>query len=228
MAGKKPDAPRRRGVRPPDVSGDAPGGKRDEVFPEGKYYDLKTRAVDDLVTADASNSPPVPMAELKRYRSGPHVTLADWLKALLIKMWFAGMICYFFVWGLSTFTLNQWDHIAIIGVSLGTVTNLITNNVYRFLASAPGAYDRWMMVTSKKIWYLPLDIVYALALVVCVLMTDNTLNVFFASVGAEGAVLGVEPILFAVFATAWDLLFLGVKHTLKKIVSDAQKRVRGL
>ncbi len=217
MAGKKPGAPDEK----------VPGGKRDGGLPEGKYYDLKTQAVDDLVSADASNSPPVPMAELRKYRSGPHITLSDWVKALLIKMWFAGVICYFFVWGLSTFTLNQWDHIAIIGVSLGAVTNLLTNNVYRFLAKSPGAYDRWMMVTSTKIWFLPLDIAYALVLVVCVLMTYNTVNSFFASAGAKGAVLGVEPILFAVFATAWDLLFLGMKRMLKKIVSDAQKQVRG-
>ena len=220
MAGKKPEAPGKREDR------DTPGGKRGDVFPEGKYYDLKTKAVDDLVTADARNSPPVSPEELRKYRSGPHITLADWVKAILIKLWFAGMICYFFVWGLSAFTLNQWDHIAIIGVSLGAVTNLLTNNVYRFIARTPGAYDRWMMVTSPKIWFLPLDLAYALVLTVCVLMTYNTLNALFTPPGAQGAALGVEPILFGVFATLWDLLFLGMKRVFLKIVSDAQKRVR--
>ena len=43
---------------------------------------------------------------------------------------------------------------------------------------------------------------------------------------AQGAALGVEPILFGVFATLWDLLFLGMKRVFLKIVSDAQKRVR--
>ena len=50
-----------------------------------EYYRLNTQAVDDLVTADESNSPQVSAAELRKYRSGPRVSLADWAKALLIK-----------------------------------------------------------------------------------------------------------------------------------------------
>ena len=177
---------------------------------EADYYRLKVKAVDDLVNASAENSPPVSRQELRKYQSGPKVKLADWVKAILLKWWIAGTICYFFVWGLSTFTLNQWDHMVIIGVALGAVTNLLTNNVYRFIAKKPGAYDRWMMVTSKKLLFLPLDLVYALALVFCVLMTYNTVNAAAAALtGTEGTVLGVEPILFGVFTTAWDLLLLG-------------------
>ncbi len=207
---------------------DTPDRKEYEYTPEEKYYRLKTKAVDDLVGATAENSPPVSADELRKYRSGPHVNLSDWVKAILLKVWFAGAICYFFVWGLSTFTLNQWDHMVIIGVALGAVTNLLTNNVYRFIAKKPGAYDRWMMVTSKKLLFLPLDLVYALALVFCVLMTYNTVNAAAAALtGTEGTVLGVEPILFGVFTTAWDLLFLGAKRMLLKIVSDAREKVRG-
>ena len=38
------------------------------------YYKLNLKAVDDLLTADESNSPKVSEAELRRYRSGPKVS----------------------------------------------------------------------------------------------------------------------------------------------------------
>ncbi len=223
-SGPKPAEKDRAGEKPEN----APEQKEYIHTPEEKYYRLKTRAVDDLVNANEKNSPPVSAAELRKYRSGPHISLADWAKAILIKAWFAGVICYFFIWGLSTFTLNQWDHILIISAALGTVTNLLTNNVLRFIAKKKRGYDRWMMVTSSKIRYLPLDLLYALVLVFCVLMTYNTVNTAAASLfHAQGTFLGVEPILFGLFTTAWDLLFLGVKRLLKRIFDDARRQVRG-
>ena len=42
------------------------------------YYKLNLKAVDDLVTADESNSPRVSEAELRKYRSGPKVRLGGW------------------------------------------------------------------------------------------------------------------------------------------------------
>ena len=85
---------------------------------EAGYYKLKLKAVDDLVTANEENSPPVPKQEMRKYRSTAGWHLADWIKAILLKYWFAGVICYFFVWGLSTYRLNQWDLIVILAVGM--------------------------------------------------------------------------------------------------------------
>ncbi len=205
--------------------------KQQQRNPEGEkdtsaYYRLKKQAVEDLVTANEENSPPVSAAELKKYRSGPKVKMSDWVKAILIKLWIAGMICYFFIWGISTITLNPWDQLLVIGIALGVATNLMTNNIYRFIAKTPGAYDRWMMFPGKKIYFLPLDVVYAILLTACTIMTYNGINLLAAG-GAEqaGNALGVEPILFGIFVTAWDLLFLGCKHLAKRILADAKQKV---
>ena len=197
----------------------------DERKDPADYYDLKTQAVDDLVTANEENSPPVSAAELRQYRSGPRVKMADWVKVLLLKCWTGGMICYFFIWGLSTFTLNQWDHLLILGIALGLVTNLITNNILRFIAGTPGMYDRWMMFPGRKLWWLPFDILYALLLVLCVVMTYNGFNLLAAG-GAENAspVFGVEPILFGIILTLWDLLFLGMKRLCRQMLRDAKRK----
>ena len=190
------------------------------------YYRLKKQAVEDLVTANEENSPPVPAAELKKYQSGPKIRMSDWVKAILIKLWIAGMICYFFIWGISTIAINPWDQLLVIGIALGLATNLMTNNIYRFIAKTPGAYDRWMMFPGKKLYFLPLDVVYAIVLTACTIMTYNGINLLAAG-GAEdaGIALGVEPILFGIIVTAWDLVFLGCKQLAKRIVTDAKQKV---
>ena len=205
--------------------------KQVPLNPEGEkdtsaYYRLKKQAVEDLVTANEENSPPVPAAELKKYQSGPKIKMSDWVKAILIKLWIAGMICYFFIWGISTIAINPWDQLLVIGIALGLATNLMTNNIYRFIAKTPGAYDRWMMFPGKKLYFLPLDVVYAIVLTACTIMTYNGINLLAAG-GAEdaGIALGVEPILFGIIVTAWDLVFLGCKQLAKRIVTDAKQKV---
>lgn len=192
---------------------------------ERNYYHLNTRAVDELVTANEENSPPVSAKELRKYQSGPRIKMADWVKAILLKCWAGGMVCYFFIWGLSTLTMNQWDQLLILGIVLGLVTNLIVNNIFRFIAAGPGLYDRWMMFPGKSIAFLPLDILYALLLMYCTMQTYNGINVFFAGGGeSAGPVLAVEPILFGVFLTLWDLLFLGVKRLWKRMLAEARAK----
>ena len=199
--------------------------------PEGEkdtsaYYQLKKQAVEDLATANEENSPPVPAAELRKYRSGPKIKMSDWVKAILIKLWIAGMICYFFIWGISTIAINPWDQLLVIGITLGLATNLMTNNIYRFIAKTPGAYDRWMMFPGKKLYFLPLDVVYAILLTACTIMTYNGINLLAAGGNEQaGAAIGVEPILFGIIVTAWDLLFLGCKRLGGRILADAKQKV---
>ena len=191
---------------------------------EADYYRLKVKAVDDLVNANVENSPPVSRQELRKYQSGPKVKLADWVKAILLKWWIAGTICYFFVWGLSTFNLNQWDLLLILGVALGLATNLLTNNIYCFIAKTEGSYDRWMMFPKKGYIFYLLDILYGTLLVLCTMMSYNTINLVISGGARDVPVaVGVEPILFGLLITAWDLLFLGFKRVGQRILTDARR-----
>jgi len=190
------------------------------------YYSLNTKAVEDLVSADVTNSPKVSEAELRRYRSGPKIRLADWMKAVLLKWWFAGAVCFFFLWGLGIYVTDYWDQLLVLGVALGIVTDLLTNNLFRFYAKTPGANDRWMMFPQKKFITLFLNILYAFLVLACVVATYQAVNaLLIALTGAKDTVpLGVGPILFGVFVTAWDQLFITMKRTLIKIFRDARKR----
>ena len=203
-----------------------PGPAKREERSAADYYKLNTKAVDDLVNATEENSPPVSKQELKKYRAGSRLKMADWLKAVLLKMWFAGVICYFFVWGLGAYLSDQLDLIVITGLGLGFVTDLIVNPLFRFIAATPGANDRWMMFPKKNFLYLPLNVGYALVLLFCVGGTYNAVNA--ALVGLTGAKdtvpLGVEPIFFGVLTMGWDMLFLAFKRLGRRMVEDAKAK----
>ena len=207
--------------------------KKRRVTPEenrttADYYKLHTQAVSDLVNADESNSPVVSREELDKYRSGPKLRLSDWVKAILIKMWFAGSVCFFIFWGLSAYITARLDLLFVFAVALGVVTDILTNNILRYYAKTIGGNDRWMMFPQKRYLTFIFNIIYAGVLLSCVDMFYTLLNLTLsAASGGSGHMLGVGPILFGIVYTAFDLLFITIKRTLGQIVRDAMKNAKG-
>lgn len=188
------------------------------------YYKLNTKAVDDLVSANAENSPEVPMEELQKYRSKSGLHLPGWLKAVLLKAWFAGAACFFIFWGLGLYLTNLGDMLLVFGLALGLVTDLLVNNILRFAAATPGENDGWMMFPKKGMGSFFLNILYGFFLLFCVYTLYQLINSAFVSLtGRSDTVpLGVEPILFGLFYTGFDLVFIGLKHLAGRILSDAK------
>ena len=197
---------------------------REEPRAAADYYRLKTKAVDDLVNADEQNSPPVSEKELRKYVSGPKIRLSHWLKITLIKMWFSGMVCFFFLWGLGTYVQDQLDMLFIVGIALGFVMDLLENTIFRYYAKTPGGNDRWMMFPKKGFVSLPLNVLYAFVLLFLVVTTYNALNAAILAVtkARDTVPIGVEPILFGAFTTGWDMLLLFFKKTAGDILRDAK------
>ncbi len=194
-----------------------------------EYYQLKTKAVDDLVNATEENAPPVSKQELRKYRSpAAGIKMADWVKAVLIKAWMAGIVCYFFIWGIGMYVADQLDLLAVTAAALGFVTDIVTNNIFRFIAKPENANDRWMMFPPKKFLSLPLNVLYAFVLMFCVTQTYNAVNTVIAALahGSEVTPLGVGPILFGLFTMGWDMLFIGMKRLFKRILADAKNSAR--
>ena len=201
------------------------GSPKVEIEKQSDYYELKTKAVDDLVTADESNSPVVSREELLRYRSGLKLQMADWVKLLLIKAWFAGAVCFFFIWGMGGY-LDQPDLLFVTGFALGTVTDLLTNPMLRFFEKTPGDHSQWMMFPKKGFVTLPLNIVYGYVVLALVYTLYTAINAVIARItgNLETVVLGVEPILFGAFCLGVDLLLIRVKHLLLRLVRGAEKK----
>lgn len=198
--------------------------EREQHRSAADYYKLNVQAVDDLVTADETNSPPVPKAELRKYHAAPKRRIPDWLKAFLLKGWFAGVVCYFIIWGLGMFLPDTLDLLLVTGVVLGFVKDLLENSLVRFYADQEGANDRWMMFPKKGFISLPLNVLYALVLIFCVYQSYRAVNLLFGS--AERTV-GVEPLLFGILAAVWDMIFLWMKRTAKAVLRDAKRKAMG-
>lgn len=190
------------------------GDQTPEAEKQSSYYDLKTRAIDDLINADESNSPEVSREELRKYRSGSRLKLADWVKLILIKAWFAGAVCFFFFWGLGTYLADMLDLLFVTGFALGVVTDLLTNPILRFFEKNPGDNSRWMMFPKKGLYTLFLNIPYGFVILFLVYALYTGINVTAARItGATDTVfLGVEPVLFGVFSLGFDLLLIKIKH----------------
>lgn len=197
-----------------------------EITRQADYYKLHTKAVEDLVTADASNSPEVSPEELRRYQSGPKLKVADWVKLLFIKAWFPGCVCFFFIWGLGGMLGDQLDLLVVTGIALGVVTELLTNNVLRFLEKKPGANSRYMMFPKKGYITFPLNILYAFVVLFLVYTLYNVINLVIIRItGMTDTVpLGVEPILFGLFYLGFDMMLIQGKHLILDIVRGARNR----
>ena len=192
-----------------------------------EYYRLNTKAIEDLVTADSSNSPQVSREELNKYRSGPKIRLKNWAKAILIKIWFAGSVCFFIFWGLSAYIPARLDLLLVFAIALGIVTDILTNNILRYYAKTPGANDCWMMFPQKRYLTFVFNILYAIVLLICTDFFYTMLNLAIYGVTGEGGyTLGVGPILFGVFYTAFDLLFITMKRILRDILADAKQNAK--
>ncbi|MCR5823410.1 MAG: hypothetical protein K6G60_03160 [Lachnospiraceae bacterium] len=189
---------------------------------EADYYKLNTDAVDRLVNANASTAPKVSDEEIRKYTGKRKIHIPSSLKILFIKFWFNGAACFFFFWGLGTY-LNSIDLLFVFAVALGILTDVLENNLIRFLEKTPGEFNRYMMFPRKGLPSFFLNIVYAFVVLAMVQYVYNLINVTAMKItgDTDALFLGVEPILFGLFYLAADMLLILIKNTFIKIFKDA-------
>jgi len=186
---------------------------------------LKVSAVDRLVEANQGNAEEISNEELKQYKSGKLQKIPAWLKVIVVKFWFAGAICFFFLWGLGIVIQEQWSLILVLGFGGGVVADLLTNNFLRFLESSDHEFYPYMMFTEKKFYTLFANIVYGIICTLCVVEIYELINTILVNLnpskyivdGVTTVPLGVGPILYGVFYTTVDLAFVGIKDLIKKL-----------
>ena len=193
---------------------------------ESTNYNLKSDAVEALVNADTKEAPEYSEEELQRYLSHKGKGIPEIVKILFIKAWFAGAVCFFFLWGLGTYIGSMIDMLFILGVALGMATDLLVNNVLRFIEKTEGANDKYMMFPKKKTINLFLNVAYSFLIVISVYGLYNLINTVITSItgNADTVPLGVEPILFGVFCLGFDMLFVTMKNVMKSIITQAMEK----
>lgn len=198
------------------------------------YYDLRVEEMDELVAALKGDTvekekQPVTMdiaeitgeeviggSEKKKkfdpYRRDKFSAIPVWIKALFIKWWFAGVVCYFFLMGLGINT-NALDILIIVGVALGVVTDVLVNPAFRFMESDAKEFDAYMMFPFpfKKYWTFLTNAIYYVIVVILVGLLYTLLNKYVISAG-------VEPLLFGTFCVIVDMAFIGIKDLIVYLV----------
>ena len=180
-------------------------------------YELKSKAVEELLEAEAGQAPEYSPEELEKYRSKSKLHLSETVKILLIKAWFGGVVCFFFLFGLGGI-LHQLDLLFVTAVALGMVTDILLNNILRFMEKQKGDNARWMMYPKKGMVAFFLNIIHGFVMLFCIYMCYNGINLVLSSLSGGKWLINVEPILFGVFFVACDSLFIWVKRLLMDLI----------
>lgn len=192
-------------------------------------YELKSEAVEQLVEAMQDEAPEYSQEELNRYRTKRAFKIPTWLKILLLKTWFAGMVCFFMVWGLGAYLGALLDMLVVLGVVLGMVNDLLINPILRFMEKYPGQHDKWILFPKKtKLGSFFLNILASTAVIYGVYCVYTLVNAAIAAAAGQEDLLaiGVEPILFGLLCMGFDMLLIGIKRMFQSILSDAREKVQ--
>ena len=177
-----------------------------------EYYELKTKAVDELVNANVTNSPEVSDAELRKYRKHGRFAIPEPVKYFLVKWWVAGVICYF-IW-LPVQQMGNWELMVFgTGLATGILMHVIANSFIRMKTEDAALNSRWMMFPKPGIPWMIANAVYGAVLSLFAFMT-------YAVTGLNTV---VGPILYGIFVAVWDLIFLMMKRLMRRIIEDAKK-----
>ena len=182
-------------------------------------YSINTDAVDRLVNAKNKTYPKTKSDPGRQYKSnGFFDKIPSPVKALAIKFWFNGAICFFIYWGLGLLVPAFLDMIVVMAIVSGMVNDLLVNNAFHFFSITPGSNNKWMMFPQRKFWTFFANIIYAGIVLVGVMFIYSGINLITP--------IGVEPILFGLSYTAVDMLFIGMKNLVIKIFEDASQKAK--
>lgn len=219
------------------------------------YYDLRVDKVDELVAALKGDDEPKNNEEVN-YEMNANMGVDDpenvtrsgkqkkfdpykvdklsrvpvWIKALFVKWWFAGAVCYFMMLGLSIG--NDLDRVVLTGAVLGLIVDLFVNPVFRYMESDVHEYNDYMMFPFpfKKFWTLFANLIYYILLMGLVSITYTGINelINYAS-GTENLMhVAVEPLLFGIIVVIVDMVFIGIKDGFVHLAKHLKKKKEGM
>lgn len=201
------------------------------------YYDLNTDAVKNLAYAfDEENAQKISESkEIEKKVKAEKRNGLDflsripiWLKAVFIKYWMAGVVCYLFFVGIGYYVSDVYALILVAGVAQGIFTDLLTNTMFLYFEKNK-EYHPYMLlpVSCKKVWTFAINIPFGLIEVILVYLIYTYINYLIVTSRGidEGTViLGVEPLLYGVFFVLIDMAFIGIKDLVVYLIKKAKTK----
>ena len=199
------------------------------------FYDLKVDKVDELVAAlkgeDTSEYGEISMniseivgdgknssKEFNPYRTDFLSRIPTFVKALFIRWWFAGVVCFFVNMGLGIYVSATSDLVLLDGIFLGLFVDVFVNPLFRFMETDRREYNDYMMFPFplKAYWTFFTNVLYYIGVAVIVNFVYLFINEFMFS-------LAIEPLSWALIVVAVDMIFIGIKDLVVHLVKKRKK-----
>lgn len=218
------------------------------------FYDLRIDKVDELVAAlkgdDTSEYGEVSMdindctgvddpknyaRNGKRRQFDPYKIdllsrIPAWIKALFVKFWFAGAVCYFIIWGLSI--SDTLDSIVLTGAVMGLIVDILVNPLFRYMETDKREYNAYMMFPFpfRAFWTFFTNILYYVVVILCVNYLYFGLNQLLNLIKHTQNYIhaGIEPLLFGLFTVIVDMVFIGIKDAIVYLVKRQRRKEKTL
>lgn len=211
------------------------------------FYDLKLDKVDELVAAlrDDNYEPETEISmnisdctgvddpsnvtrrgkqkQFNPYKRDFLNRIPTWLKAIFVKWWFAGAICWFIDIGLPL--ADDLDRLVVTGLVLGLVVDILINPLFRFMESDSKEFNPYMMFPFpfKAFWTFFTNLIYYVLVMYCVSWCYTGLNALIHLVNPDTSWY-MEPLLFGVFCVIVDMAFIGIKDLIVYLVKRTRKK----
>ena len=140
------------------------------------------------------------------------------IKALFIKWWFAGVVCFFVNMGLGPLVAPA-DLVILDGVFLGLFAEVFVNPVFRFMESDKREYNDYMMFPFpfKAYWTFFTNVLYYVVVAVIV-------NFIYLFIGEYiYSRMAIEPLSWALFVLIIDMIFIGIKDLAVRLVKKHKR-----
>lgn len=203
------------------------------------YYDLKIKETDELVevlktssvseqpistdiqeiTGEDVSSKSEKARNFDPYKHDKLSFIPAWVKAIFIKWWFAGAVCFFMVFGLFN-SMSALDNMVLTGIVLGVITDVMVNPIFRLMESDVKEYNNFMMFPFpfKAYWTFLTNMVYYVIVLIIVGFTYEFIGTYISDN------IAVEPLLFGTICVIVDMAFIGIKDAIVYLVKKNRKK----
>lgn len=117
---------------------------------------------------------------------------------------------------------DSLDRIVFAGAVMGVIVDILVNPLFRYMESDRKEYNDFMMFPFpfKAFWTFFANILYYVLILFCVNMCYFGLNELINSIKntQDHIYAGVEPLLFGVFTVICDMVFIGIKDGIVRLV----------
>lgn len=159
--------------------------------------------------------------EIKKFQKSEIFSyIPYWIKALFLKYWFFGAVCFFIGMGIQG--INGDIYALVAGLTCGVLTDLVTDNILLMMDSDKKESRYYVIYKDKSIWSFLINLVYGLLLY----FSCEYFCAFIVSTYSEsgGSWFLQEPLSQSLVLIVFDMVCIGIKDLIAYAILKKDKR----